>query len=245
MSDGDAAAADHAAALRAWRERGADRVDPVRFGFIEGLVRRAAAQSGAARILLDEKIAGLMVSYAEAMSRVPAAAPAPVQAPSPSLARASAPASTPTHGPAPARIPTPTRAAPTRTLTPTQARTPAPALTRPAAPRGALGALVDLLNQRAPASTPTAAPSPAASSPSATFPGELKALDAVRNTWARLDAEQRLEQAIAQVPANAGPLNSYQLVLRTLTLMRDVSPEYLQRFMSYTDALMWLERAAP
>jgi hypothetical protein len=84
------------------------------------------------------------------------------------------------------------------------------------------------------------------SSTAPAFPaGELKALDEVRNTWARLDAEQRLEQALAQVPANAGPLNSYQLVLRTLILMRDVSPEYLQRFMTHVDALLWLERTAP
>ena len=41
MSDDGAAAKDHAAMLREWRERGINRGDPVRFGFIEGLVRRA------------------------------------------------------------------------------------------------------------------------------------------------------------------------------------------------------------
>jgi hypothetical protein len=279
MSEDGAAAADHADTLREWRERGADRVDPVRFGFIEGLVRRAAMQSGAARQLLDGRIAGLMASYAEAVARVPVAAVVPVQAltsasalaqslagtAATTLAPARPPASTsasahapePAPSPAPARTPTHT-ATHTRAVAPAtarvpaasgQARTPArptaspPAL--PTAPRGPLGALADLINQRAPTAAGTTVASDSSSTAPAFPAGELKALDEVRNTWARLDAEQRLEQALAQVPANAGPLNSYQLVLRTLILMRDVSPEYLQRFMTHVDALLWLERTAP
>jgi hypothetical protein len=225
MSDDRVAAMDHAATLRAWRERGADRVDPVRFGFIEGLVRRAAAQSGAARRLLDEKIAGLMVSYGEAVARMPTAAQAPA----------------PAHSPVPTHALMPSRAV-ARAHGPTLARPPASASSLPPAPRGALGALADLINQRAPIGANTTA-APATSSTAPAYPAaELKALGEVRNTWARLDAEQRLEQALAQVPTNAGPLNSYQLVLRTLMLMREVSPEYLQRFMTHVDALMWLER---
>jgi hypothetical protein len=143
----------------------------------------------------------------------------------------------PAHTPAGAHA-----AAPSRTPIRAPAAAPAP----PPAPRGPLGTLADLINhQRTPAPTDTTSAAPARVSSPAAFPSELKALDDVRNTWARLDAEQRLEQALAQVPPNAGPLNSYHLVLRTLTLMRDVSPEYLQRFMAHVDALMWLERAAP
>ena len=48
---------------------------------------------------------------------------------------------------------------------------------------------------------------------------------------------------LAKVPENAGPLNSQHLVHRSLTLMRDLSPEYLNRFMSYVDALSWLDQA--
>lgn len=220
------AATDHAATLSAWRERGAHHLDPVRFGFIEGLVRRAAAQTGTARQLLDEKIAGLMASYEAALAHWPAVAgPAPV--PAVELA----PKPVPVPSPAPARVSTlASKTAPTR----------------PAALRGPLGTLAELIERRRlPASgAAPAGPAPSAS-PSPASIGELKALDEVRSTWARLDAEQRLEQALAHVPANAGPLNSYHLVLRTLTLMRDVSPEYLQRFMAHVDALMWLESTAP
>jgi hypothetical protein len=45
-------------------------------------------------------------------------------------------------------------------------------------------------------------------------------------------------------PANAGPLNSHALVLQTLSLMRDLSPDYLRRFVAGVEALQWLERAS-
>ena len=74
-------------------------------------------------------------------------------------------------------------------------------------------------------------------------PGELKTLSYFRRTWSRLSADRRLTQSLAAVPENAGPLNSHQLVHRALTLMRELSPEYLHRFMSHVDALLWLDRA--
>ena len=74
--------------------------------------------------------------------------------------------------------------------------------------------------------------------------GELKTLGYFRSTWARLSAERRLTQSLAKVPENAGPLNSHHLVHRSLTLMRDLSPEYLNRFMSYVDTLLWLDQAS-
>ena len=40
-------------------------------------------------------------------------------------------------------------------------------------------------------------------------------------------------------------MNSQHLVLRSLELMRDVAPDYLQGFMSYIDTLIWLEHADP
>jgi hypothetical protein len=74
-------------------------------------------------------------------------------------------------------------------------------------------------------------------------PRELKTLGYFRSTWSRLSADRRLTQSLAAVPENAGPLNSHQLVHRALTLMRELSPEYLHRFMSHVDALLWLDRA--
>lgn len=96
--------------------------------------------------------------------------------------------------------------------------------------RGAVGQLVDRIARHAP-SHGHARP-------------DLKALDHFRGTWSRLSAQQRLKQSLAQTPKNAGPLNSHHLVHRALTLMRDLSPEYLHRFMSHVDALLWLAALA-
>jgi hypothetical protein len=97
--------------------------------------------------------------------------------------------------------------------------------------RGALGALVDHIASHA--------------SPMDLAPGakdELKTLTHFRSTWSRLSAERRLTQSLATVPLNAGPLNSHHLVHRSLQLMRELSPEYLNHFVSYVDALLSLEQ---
>lgn len=76
-------------------------------------------------------------------------------------------------------------------------------------------------------------------------PRELKSIAYFRESWAQLHTEQQLTQTLAQAPENAGPMNSQHLALRALKLMRDHAPAYLQGFMSYVDALIWLEHAAP
>ena len=45
-----------------------------------------------------------------------------------------------------------------------------------------------------------------------------------------------------QAPKNAGPINSHVVALRSLALMRDTSPDYLNRFMSYVDTLLCLDQ---
>jgi hypothetical protein len=70
-----------------------------------------------------------------------------------------------------------------------------------------------------------------------------KTLQFFKRTWSRLSAQQRLAQSRASLPGNAGPLNSQHLVHRSLTLMHELSPEYLERFVGYIDALQWLEQS--
>jgi DUF2894 family protein len=55
--------------------------------------------------------------------------------------------------------------------------------------------------------------------------------------WSKLSAGRQLRQSFAQVPGNAGPLNSSRLVHRALSLMNELSPEYLQNFLSYVETL--------
>ena len=98
-----------------------------------------------------------------------------------------------------------------------------------------LRALVDRLGR---------APSSAAAVPLSrtVAPPPLKAVSAFQGTWSRLRAEQRLRQVLAHVPASAGPLNSSHLVNRALQAINDVSPAYLDAFMSHIDTLQWLEQ---
>ena len=186
-------------ALAALRERGADRIDPVRFGFIEALARRAQTQHGAAKDLLDVKLAQAIDACTARCGAVPASAAADGE----------------TDGKAP----------------------PSP-----------LADLVTRLAQHTPPADPAVAPEALPTTAgaihlSAVPSGELKALHYFRDDWARLSVDQQLAEALAQGPENAGPLNPHRLVLRALQRMRELSPDYLNRFMSYADALVWLEAA--
>lgn len=72
---------------------------------------------------------------------------------------------------------------------------------------------------------------------------ELKSVTYFRSTWSRLSVDRQLSDAFAQAPENAGPLNSHFLVLQSLRLLRDISPGYVEQFISYVDALLWLDQA--
>ena len=97
-----------------------------------------------------------------------------------------------------------------------------------------LSALVDRLG-RVPA--PTSASAGAATPP-------LRSVSAFKDTWSRLRAEQRLRQALAGVPAQAGPLNSSHVVHRALQALHDLSPAYLDAFIAYIDTLLALDDAS-
>lgn len=108
--------------------------------------------------------------------------------------------------------------------------------------RSALAELVDHAAQNSPLPAGMQAV-PADAAPGQSPALELKTLRYFRSTWSKLSADLRLTQSLAKVPENAGPLNSHHLVHRALTLMRDLSPEYLNHFMSYVDTLSWVEQA--
>jgi Protein of unknown function (DUF2894) len=64
-----------------------------------------------------------------------------------------------------------------------------------------------------------------------------------RHQLGKIQVQKQVSLAIAQAPQNAGPINSHMLVLRSLGLMRDISPDYLNRFMGYIDAMLSLDEA--
>ena len=72
---------------------------------------------------------------------------------------------------------------------------------------------------------------------------ELKSFKLFKDTWARLHSERVVTQAIQNRPTNPGPLNPQMLAIKSLSTMRELSPDYLNRFVSYVDTLLWLEKS--
>jgi hypothetical protein len=70
---------------------------------------------------------------------------------------------------------------------------------------------------------------------------ELKTVRESRATWARMSVDKQLALAMKQGPKNAGPINSHNLVLRSLAMMQEISPGYLSRMVSYVDTLVSLD----
>ncbi len=72
---------------------------------------------------------------------------------------------------------------------------------------------------------------------------ELRSFHLFKETWAKLYSDKLVTHAIMERPENPGPLNAQMLATRSLSAMRNISPSYLNRFVSYIDTLLWLERA--
>ena len=120
-----------------------------------------------------------------------------------------------------------------------------PAGARPAAhgQPGPLGDLVRLLDGQ-PGAALAGAQDASTAAPQPGPPAELKSLQQSRSTWARLSVDRQLSRSLAQLPQNPGPLNSQLLALRSLQLMQDIAPAYLQGFVAQVETLLWLEDAS-
>lgn len=179
--------------LDTWREQGADRLNPLRFHFIEALGRRAAGHDGEARRLLEDRLSKLIQAYVDDLD-IAVSSTAHVDS-----------ATTP--------------------------RAPA---------RGVLGELIDHIASHA-ATRGVDFVALGATPRTSAFP-QLGVLDEFRSLWSEIRTDSQVRQSLEQVPANAGPLNSSSLVHRSLTLMRELSPGYLQQFLAYVDTLAWMEQ---
>ena len=78
MSDGRTSAR---ATLDAWREQGAERLDPVRFHVMEALERRASGRDGDVRQWLDRRLDSLLDDYAGLVERAAVQQPPVVDKP--------------------------------------------------------------------------------------------------------------------------------------------------------------------
>ncbi|WP_109126396.1 DUF2894 domain-containing protein [Dyella sp. C11] len=168
------------ATLDAWREQRADRMNTVRFHFMEALARRATHHEGEARCVLEDRLCGLIEAFASDLDK--------------------------------AALPDDT----------SQDDEPS---------RSALSALIDQINRHAQQGNGRAGTREA-----------LPALDEFQQIWSGIRTASQLQQSMQPSPENAGPLNAGTLVHRSMSLMRDLSPGYLQHFLAYVDDLSWLEQ---
>jgi len=178
------------AMLDVWRERGLDRIDPVRFHRIDALHRRAAAHDGEVRQLLDARLAALIEAHADDLNKL-------ADAQARGLEAANQPE------------------------------------------RCGVGELAEYIAQHAARGEVEAVADEAPAG--ASFP-ELGVLEDFKQIWSKVRVESQLRETLQPAPVDAGPLNSGRLVHRSLTLMRELSPGYLQQFLSYVDALTWMQR---
>ncbi len=211
--------------LAAWRAEHAERLDPLRFRFLEALARRTEAQQGKARELLEQKLSALLDAYAAALAEAPqgagdADAEAVVRAMQPGPLSALLAQYRPATAEATAHSGQETDVGP-HVETDTETSTATDATDADAA---------------APSHTPTASAAARLAAP------QLPAVENARRLWTELRSRSQLRQSLQPAPADAGPLNSGVLVHRALALMRTLSPGYLQHFLSYVDALSWLQQ---
>jgi len=213
------------ALLERLRDEGGERFDAAGWHYLDTLARRAASHEGSARRLLDAKIAAAATAFAERFAQARSAAAALMESACKTHPQA-AEAIQRLHASADfqglrrlcATLDAHAQCAPLRAL--------AVQLEPGAAPAQ------DQANAR------SAVNAPATSTP-ATL--ELKTVRESRATWARLSVDKQLALAMKQAPQNAGPINSHMLVLRALAKMQSISPDYLNRVVSYVDTLLGLD----
>lgn len=221
--------------LQALHECGAAQRDPVRWHYIEVLQRRTQTQPEAVQRLLHERLLRALQDLASAQTAPPAACGA-AQTVAHTVANTAANAAAPRAAAArPASAATPARAADRAGAAPASAAKPAPS---------ALGRLLQDLQ-----ALQTSTPAPQTLRPGtrrgSRLPPENPRVRQFRQQLQTISVNKQVQQALAQAPQNAGPINSQRLVLRALALMRDISPDYLQRFMTHVDTLLCLESTQP
>ena len=71
---------------------------------------------------------------------------------------------------------------------------------------------------------------------------ELQSMKGFRESKKYFNIDKIINRAINDYPENAGPHNPHMLAIKSLMHMRDLSPQYLRRFATYIDTILWLEK---
>lgn len=213
------------ALLARLKDEGGARFDAAGWHYLETLARHAAEHEGSVRRMLEEKLERAVAAFAKRFAQA-------------RLAAAEFLATTcEKHPHAAAELQRLFAGADFKGLQRLRATLDA---------REHCAALAELVSQLeptlagAPGQTP-ARQAPARATAVASPTLELKTVRESRGTWARLSVDKQLALAMKQAPKNAGPINSHMLILRSLAMMQEISPDYLSRMVSYVDTLLALD----
>jgi Protein of unknown function (DUF2894) len=211
------------------RKEGAQRLDPARFHYLDVLSQRMDTAPGEVRCILEGKLKVALADYGKRFRQAQKAA-------SDDLTRLSA------QRPALARelqrLFAAGEYAGMRRLGAQSA------FTRPCTPLAQLNQYIQSAKQNGIDHRPDGFGSGLGSSlvSDKDASSEMASVRRFRESWSKNAAEKQVDQAVVRGPVNAGPLNSHMLVLRSLALMRKLSPDYLRRFLSHVDSLLWLDQ---
>lgn len=209
---------DFSPVISSLRQAGADQFEPVQFYYIEALANRVSAQQGSVKRILDGKLAQALAAFGERFDRAQRDA---------KTAIAQAAQSRPHAAVDLQRLFLAGDFRGVRRFIATQMES---------ENRESLGDLARHVAERTLEQCDARLEVPAGSR------SELKSVQYFRDTWSKLSAAKQVNQALGHAPKNAGPINSHRVVLRSLELMRDISPDYLNRFMSHVNALLCLDQ---
>ena len=210
---------DFSLKIEALRQAGAHQFDPVRLHYIGTLARRAEGHQGPVKRILHGKLAQALAAFGKRFEQAQSDAKDAIANTAPQYPQAQADLQ---------------RLHQTGDFRAVAKRI---ATLQSSDSRASLGDLARYMAQHSPE------PVDAGFDGNMGLRAELKTTRDFRNTWSKLSVGKRVTQALDQAPKNAGPINSHMLVLRSLALMRDISPDYLNRFTSYVDTLLCLEQS--
>ncbi len=211
-------AEDFAGTIASLRQAGAERFDPVQCHFLQTLAGRVSAQPPGVQRLLDARLAQALVVFAARFAAAQAEA------------RSAINAAEQRHPQAGVDLEGLFQSGDFKGVRRLIAKL------EVGEPRESLADLAGHAAQASPGSRGWRV------APSTAMRPERESVQYFRDTWSRLSVGKRVTQAFDQAPKNAGPINSHRVVLHSLALMRDISPDYLNRFMSYVDTLLCLDQ---
>lgn len=209
---------DFSTVISSLRQAGADQFEPVQFHYIEALAHRVSAQQGSVKRILGGKLAQALAAFSERFDRAQRDARNTI---------AQAAQSHPQAADDLQRLFLAGDFRGMQRFIATQMKSDK---------RASLGDLACSVTQRTPEHFDARLEVTAGSR------SEQKSVQYFRDTWSKLSAAKQVNQALGQAPKNAGPINSHRVVLRSVELMRDISPDYLNRFMSHVNTLLCLDQ---